>query len=34
LLGALVRDVSFRNARGYFGFQLPEGFLDREKKAA
>jgi glucuronate isomerase len=34
LLGELVRDVSFRNARGYFGFQLPEGFLDREKKAA
>jgi glucuronate isomerase len=23
LLGGLVRDVSFRNAKGYFGFELP-----------
>jgi glucuronate isomerase len=34
LLGGLVRDVSFRNARAYFGFQLPENFLESEKKAA
>jgi glucuronate isomerase len=24
LLGGLVRDVSFRNAKGYFGFELPK----------
>jgi len=34
LLGGLVRDVAFRNARAYFGFELPENFLESEKKAA
>jgi glucuronate isomerase len=32
LLGGMVRDIAFRNARGYFGFQLPENF-ESEKRA-
>jgi glucuronate isomerase len=34
LLGGMVRDIAFANARGYFGFELPERFLEDEKKAA
>jgi glucuronate isomerase len=34
LLGGLVRDITFRNARAYFGFELPESFTDGDQKAA
>jgi glucuronate isomerase len=34
LLGGMVKDIAFNNARGYFGFPLPEHFVDAEKRAA
>jgi glucuronate isomerase len=34
LLGALVEDLCFRNARAYFGLPLPDGFVEAESSAA
>lgn len=34
LVGGLVEDVCFRNAASYFGFDLPEGGVEREREAA
>jgi hypothetical protein len=33
-LGSLVRDLSFRNARAYFQFPLPDAFLEAERSVA